>query len=69
MQFAGVQSIILLEPTAENAKVRDNLISNTKNANRIIKEEKLHLVGEYINEYPDNQKYMKESFVVIQLWR
>ncbi|MBK8397287.1 MAG: PD40 domain-containing protein [Leptospiraceae bacterium] len=62
LQFAGVQSIILLEPTAENAKVRDNLISNTKNANRIIKEEKLHLVGEYINEYPDNQKIYEGEF-------
>ncbi len=62
LQFAGVQSIILLEPTAENAKIRDNLISNIKSANRLIKEEKLHLVGEYINEYPDNQKIFESEF-------
>ena len=62
LQFAGVQSIILLEPTAENAKIRDNLISNIKNANRLIKEEKLHLIGEYINEYPDNQKIFESEF-------
>ena len=62
LQFAGVQSMILLEPTAENAKIRDNLISNIKNANRLIKEEKLHLIGEYINEYPDNQKIFESEF-------
>ena len=62
LQFAGVQSIILMEPTAENAKIRDYLISNTKNANKIIKEEKLLLVGEYINEYPDNQKIYESEF-------
>ena len=62
LQFAGVQSIILLEPTPENAKIRDNLISNIKNANKIIKEEKLHLIGEYINEYPDNQKIFESEF-------
>ncbi|HMV41083.1 MAG TPA: hypothetical protein PLS71_13745 [Leptospiraceae bacterium] len=62
LQFSGVQSIILLEPTAANAKIRDNLISNIKNANKIIKEEKLHLVGEYINEYPENQRIFESEF-------
>lgn len=62
LQFAGVQSIILLEPTAANAEIRDNLISNIKNANKIIKEEKLHLVGEYINEYPENQRIFESEF-------
>ena len=62
LQFAGVQSIVLLEATKENARIRDHLISNIKNTNKIIKDEKLLLIGEYINEYPDNQKIFESEF-------
>lgn len=62
LQFTGVQSIVLIEGKAGNEKIRDSLISNVKSANSIIKNEKVLLIGEKINAYPESQKIFKEEF-------
>jgi len=62
LQFAGVQSIVLIENIPQAEKIRNKLISNIKHANQIIQEEKLILIGEKINPYPENNLIYEEEF-------
>jgi Tol biopolymer transport system component len=62
LQFAGVQSIVLMEPKKENAKIRDNLISNIKSANDIIQANQLTLIGESIQEVNTKESYYNKLF-------
>ncbi len=62
LQFAGVQSILLLESNEENQKTRDQILSNMKDASTIIKEKNLFLIGEYLNPYPESEKIYENEF-------
>jgi hypothetical protein len=62
LHFAGVQSLVLLEAGKDTEKIRNKLISNIREANKIIKEENLILIGESIHPYPEDQKVYEEEF-------
>lgn len=62
LQFAGVQSIVLIEDSEKSGGIRNELLSDIKLANEQIKNKKLILLGEAINPYPEDQKIYEEEF-------
>ncbi|MCB1176468.1 MAG: hypothetical protein KDK36_02710, partial [Leptospiraceae bacterium] len=62
LQFAGIQSIILIEPTDNKEEIRNKVVSNITNASLIIQQEKITILGEEISPYPNDQKKYSEAF-------
>ncbi|HMV77203.1 MAG TPA: hypothetical protein PL163_01645 [Leptospiraceae bacterium] len=63
LQFAGVQSIVLLEEDREDlVQTRNELISNLSSAGKIIQEKGLTIVGEQINPYQHSEKEFEAEY-------
>lgn len=62
LSLTGVQSIILLDKSKELDKKRAKLLSNLRNINDVVQNEKLTLIGDTITPYPENQTLFEEEF-------
>lgn len=61
LQFAGVQSIILLNKEQKD-KFGKEFLSKIENANNFIKEKRIMLVGEHISEYVENNNIFESEY-------
>ncbi|MCB1191267.1 MAG: PD40 domain-containing protein [Leptospiraceae bacterium] len=62
LQFAGVKSILLIEKEENSTRIKDKILSNIKNINKVLREEKVIIIGESISEYPEDQKLYENEF-------